>query len=114
MKMLEKIIYFSCPDECGQIAVPCSLQMVLNNETFFCEACGCEFQASAFPAWLAQAVCIDNEGDTSLADMIRDVYSYLYANGECPSRNILSKILKADRNLWRLFPPDHTTDWIGR
>lgn len=104
MPILDDVINFSCPAECGQLAVPCSLRMILNNEIFFCEACGFEFQPSEFPRWLPGASCARTDKDSAAKEMMCALYSYLYAGGPCPSESIISQLLKEDLTLWRLFP----------
>ena len=104
---LDKFLYFNCPDECGQLAIPCSLRMILNNDVFFCDACGCEFQASVYPQWLPNAVCAENDSNSMIhKDIMVVLYSYLYGNGPCPAENVISQLLQADLNLWTLFPID--------
>ena len=89
----DKEIMFSCPAECGQLSVPCSLRKILDKEIFFCDCCGCEFQGSDFPDWLSHAVCIAGDKDRqALRDMMIAVYSYLYANGKCPDENQITAI----------------------
>jgi hypothetical protein len=106
MPILDDVINFSCPAECGQLAVPCSLRMILNNEVFFCEACGFEFQLSEFPQWPLNASCAREHNDSPVKEMIRAVSAYLYAGGPCPSENIISQLLQEEPALWRLFPAD--------
>ena len=106
MPILDDVVNFSCPAECGQLAVPCSLRMILNNELFFCEACGFEFQPSEFPQWLLDAACAREHNDSPVKEMIRAVSAYLHAGGPCPSENIISQLLQAEPALWKLFPTD--------
>ena len=101
----DKEIMFSCPEECGQIAVPCTLRMILNNEVFSCDCCGCEFQGSVFPDWLSHAVCnVNGKDQKALQKMMIAVYSYLYANGPCPDENTISQLLENNLEFWPLFP----------
>ena len=106
MPILDDVIDFSCPAECGQLAVPCSLRMILNNEVFFCDACGFEFQLSEFPQWPLNASCAREHNDSPVKEMIRAVSAYLYAGGPCPSENIISQLLQEEPALWKLFPTD--------
>ena len=103
---LEKFIDFSCPDNCGQIAVGCSLRMILDDGTFFCESCGCEFRGSDYPRWLAAASCSADQKRAPEYGAMVALYAYRHAGGGPPAKNIISALLKADRSLWKLFPPD--------
>ncbi|MBR4663159.1 MAG: hypothetical protein IKO93_04735, partial [Lentisphaeria bacterium] len=81
--------------------------MILSNEFFSCDCCGCEFQGNDFPQWLSHAVCIANgKEQTALRDMMIAVYAYLYADGPCPNDNMMSQLLENNLDLWTLFPRD--------
>ena len=106
MADLDKLIYFSCPDGCGQIGVACSIRMILDDAPFFCESCGCEFHGKDFPDWLANAACGPEQSKSPEYEIMVTLFSYLHANGTCPSANIISQLIAADRALWKLFPAE--------
>ena len=104
---LDRTCYFSCPNECGQLATPCSLRMILENSMFFCEACGFEFCGSDFPEWLGHASFAQGDKNTKeLQKTMAEVYSFLYNSGSCPDEKILNQLLAENRDLWKLFPQE--------
>ncbi|MBQ7178453.1 MAG: hypothetical protein IJS08_13645 [Victivallales bacterium] len=102
---IDKEILLTCPDECGQIAVPCSIRMILDNQAFFCESCGCEFQGTVFPGWLDSASHLRlSREDEQLHKNMQVLYSHLYAGGAKPSSSFLEELLQQHPEYWRLFP----------
>ena len=102
---IDKELLVTCPDECGQIAVACSLRMILDNQSFICDACGCEFQGTIYPTWLS--VALHNRLDQTDLKLFQDMqvlYAYLYAGGTCPSNDFLESLLLSNPQYWQLFP----------
>lgn len=106
MADLDKLIYFSCPDGCGQLGVACSIRMILDDAPFICESCGCEFHGRDFPGWLLNAACGTEQKKSPEYEIMVMLFAYLRANGSCPSETVLSQLLRADRALWKLFPAE--------
>jgi len=102
---IDRELVFSCPEECGQIAVTCSLRMILENQSLVCDACGCEFQGTLAPAWLASATHrpLPPE-DRQLLQNMRLLFAYLYAGGSCPPATVLEDLLLSYPQYWQLFP----------
>ena len=102
---IDKEILLTCPDECGQIAVPCSIRMILDNQAFFCESCGCEFQGTVFPGWLGSASHLRlSKEDEQLHKNMQVLYSYFYAGGAKPASSFMEELLQQHPEYWRLFP----------
>ena len=102
---IDREILLTCPDECGQIAVPCSIRMILDNQAFFCESCGCEFQGTVFPGWLGSASHLRlSREDEQLHKSMQVLYSYLYAGGAKPAPLFMEELLQQHPQYWRLFP----------
>lgn len=102
---IDKELQFSCPDECGQIAVSCSIRMILENSSFFCDACGCEFQGTVYPSWLSTASHhLLRPEESQLCKSMQALYLYIYAGGCCPANSFLTELLIAYPQYWHLFP----------
>ena len=102
---IDKELLVTCPDECGQIAVACSLRMILENQSFICDACGCEFQGTMYPTWLETASHNRlNQADMQLFKAMQGLFKYLYAGGACPSGDFLEELLLSNPQYWQLFP----------
>ena len=102
---LDRELFFSCPNGCGQIAVACSLKGILDNQDFFCDACGCQFQGSLCPDWLDNASHLAfSRDDQAHFALLKDYYKYCYANGPIPTPRHLNALLDEYPQYWRLFP----------
>ena len=102
---IDKELVVTCPNECGQIAVACSLRMILENRSFLCEACGCEFQGAQHPTWLTSATTHQlNNSDRQLFKDMQVLFAYRYADGNCPSTAFLEELLLQYPQYRQLFP----------
>ena len=113
MMDIDKELFITCPEECGQFAVTCSFRRILENHSFLCEACGCEFQGASYPAWLNTAShCPLDPLDMQLFKDMQSLYAYLFAGGNCPSADFLEQLLLSYPQYWRLFPSESIPDAV--
>ncbi|MBR4612790.1 MAG: hypothetical protein IKO40_08750, partial [Kiritimatiellae bacterium] len=81
--------------------------MVLENQTFFCDSCGCEFQGNLCPDWLDTASHFSfSRPDQAYFALLHDYYNYFYANGPIPTQRHISQLLDDYPHYWQFFPCD--------
>ena len=93
------------PCECGQLAVACSIRMILEKELFYCEACGTEFSGDEYPSFFEGTVSnIQTEDERQLFSYMKQLYSFIYGATNQIAGDFLSKLLKDHPQYMELFP----------
>lgn len=103
--MIDKEFSFNGPCGCGQIAVNCSVRMIVERRSFFCEACGFEFSGSEFPDFLELAgkTAMVNQDLLLFSDMKR-LYAFFYGTAGEISQSVVSRVLKGHPEYFDQFP----------
>ena len=101
---LDKSLDFSCPEECGQIAVSCTLRDILEGRPLVCASCGTEFHPADHPGWLKQAGHLAFQpADKKLHKAMQSLADYLYHGGKTPPADVLGVLLTVRPDDWRKF-----------
>lgn len=102
---IEKEIRVSGPCKCGQIAVVCTLKMLLEKQTFFCEACGTEFSGDDFPSLFDDSVSsAKNSVESQLFSDVKELFSFIYGSSDQISSDLIKRLLSKHPEYRSLFP----------
>ena len=101
---IDKGITVSGPCGCGQIAVVCTLRMILEKQTFFCDACGTEFSGEETPSFLSEAAALTkNEEERRLFADMQELSSFIYGSSGKISVDLVKRLLSAHPEYRSLF-----------
>lgn len=102
---IDRELTIAGPCECGQLAVACSIRMILEKELFCCEACGSEFYGEEYPSFFEETVSNAQTTDQrQLFSCMKQLYSFIYGSSNQITGDFLSKLLKDHPQYTELFP----------
>lgn len=102
---IDRELTIAGPCECGQLAVACSIRMILEKELFCCEACGSEFYGEEYPAFSENILsAAKTKKDKQLLSDIKELYSFIYGGSSCVAGDLLKRLLKNHPQYTELFP----------
>ena len=102
---IDKELAVAGPCECGQMAVTCSIRMILEKQLFFCDACGFEFTGEEYPDFFENTVgVVSNNIEQQLFSDMKELYSFIHGASSNIRGNVLTRLLDDHPQYLDLFP----------